>query len=63
MPEENNIATDADRVDACRYLLNVYFKSKTAHTESAVLYTLNDILYAETKSEIQEKMKEFAEEK
>lgn len=63
MPEENNIATDADRADACRYLLNVYFKSKIAHTESVVLCVVNEILYAETKSEIQEKMKEFMESK
>lgn len=61
--EEANRATDTDKVEAARYLLNVYFKSKTTHTESAVLYAVNEVLYAETKTEIQEKMKEFAEEK
>ena len=50
--EEAQLATDTDRVDACRHLLNLFFKSKLALSESEVLDSVNNILYAKTKAEI-----------
>ena len=50
--EEAQLATDTDRVNACRYLLNLFFKSKLSVSESEVLDSVNNILYAKTKSEI-----------
>lgn len=50
--EEAQLATDTDRVNACRYLLNLFFKSKLSVSESEVLDSANNILYAKTKSEI-----------
>ena len=52
MPKENNIATDADRAEACRHLLNLFYKSKTTATEGGILDLVNNILYAKTKAEI-----------
>jgi len=52
MPKENNIATDADRAEACRYLLNLYYKSKLTATEGGILDLINNILWAKTKAEI-----------
>ena len=50
------LATDADRVDACRNLLNLFFKSKISSklslSEGEVLDSVNNILYAKTKAEI-----------
>ena len=50
------LATDADRVDACRHLLNLFFKSKMSSklslSEGEVLDSVNNILYAKTKAEI-----------
>ena len=58
--EEAQLATDTDRVDACRHLLNLFYKSKLTAvdlakptvTESEVLNSVNNILYAKTKAEI-----------
>ena len=50
--EEAQLATDTDRVNACRCLLNLFFKSKLSVSESEVLDSVNNILYAKTKSEI-----------
>ena len=54
--EEAHLATDADRVDACRHLLNFFFKSKMSSklsiSEGEVLDSVNNILYAKTKAEI-----------
>ena len=50
--EEAQLATDTDRVNACRCLLNLFFKSKLSVSESEVLDSVNSILYAKTKSEI-----------
>ena len=54
--EEAQLATDADRVDACRHLLNLFFKSKMSSklslSEGEVLDSVNNILYAKTKAEI-----------
>lgn len=50
--EEAQLATDADRVNACRHLLNLFYKSKLSVSESEVLDSVNNILYAKTKAEI-----------
>ena len=50
--EEAQKATDADRANACRYLLNLFYKSKLTATEGAILDLVNNILYAKTKAEI-----------
>ena len=58
--EDARLATDADRVDACCHLLNLFYKSKLTAvnlakptvTESEVLDSVNNILYAKTKAEI-----------
>ena len=39
-------------MNACRYLLNLFFKSKLSVSESEVLDSVNNILYAKTKAEI-----------
>ena len=53
--EEAQLATDTDRVNACRYLLNLFFKSKLSVSEGDVLDLINNILYAKTKAEIYDK--------
>ena len=53
--EEAQLATDTDRVNACRYLLNLFFKSKLSISEGDVLDLINNILYAKTKAEIYDK--------
>ena len=50
--EEAQKATDVDRAEACRYLLNLYYKSKLTATEGGVLDLVNNILNAKTKAEI-----------
>ena len=50
--EEAQLATDTDRVNACRYLLNLFYKSKLSISEGDVLDLINNILYAKTRSEI-----------
>jgi hypothetical protein len=50
--EEKNKATDIDRAEACRHLLNLYYKSKLTATAEGILELVNNILYAKTKSEI-----------
>ena len=50
--EEAQKATDADRANACRYLLNLFYKSKTTATEGGILDLVNSILHAKTKAEI-----------
>ena len=58
--EDARLVTDADRADACRHLLNLFYKSKLTAvnlakptvTESEVLNSINNILYAKTKAEI-----------
>ena len=50
--EEARVVTDTDRVNACRHLLNLFYKSKLSVSESEVLDSVNNILYAKTKAEI-----------
>ena len=50
--EEAQKATDTDRVEACRNLLDLFCKSKLTTTEDGVLDLVNSILYAKTKAEI-----------
>lgn len=50
--EEAQKATDADRANACRYLLNLFYKSKLTATDGGILDLVNNILYAKTKVEI-----------
>ena len=50
--EEARVVTDTDRVNACRHLLNLFYKSKLSVSESEVLNSVNKILYAKTKAEI-----------
>lgn len=50
--EEAQKATDADRANACRHLLNLFYKSKLTATEGGILDLVNNILYAKTKAEI-----------
>ena len=52
--EEKNAASDVYRAEACRYLLNLYYKSKTTAEASKVLDAVNTILYAKTKQEVQD---------
>lgn len=47
-------ATDTDKVEAARYLLNIYFKSKIDCLESDVLDAISNVLYAKSKPAIQE---------
>lgn len=54
--EEAQKATDADRANACRYLLNLFYKSKLTATEGGILDLVNNILYAKTKAEIQDEV-------
>ena len=54
--EEAKKATDVDRAEACRHLLNLYYKSKLTATEGGVLDLVNNILYAKTKAEIQDEV-------
>ena len=50
--EEARVVTDTDRVNACRHLLNLFYKSKLSVSESEVLNSVNKILYAKTRAEI-----------
>ena len=50
--EEARVVTDTDRVNACRHLLNLFYKSKLSVSESEVLDSINNILYAKTRAEI-----------
>ena len=50
--EEAHLVTDTDRVNACRHLLNLFYKSKSFASEIKVLDLVNKILYAKTKAEI-----------
>lgn len=50
--EEAQKATDADRACACRYLLNLFYKSKLTATEGGIIDLVNNILWAKTKAEI-----------
>ena len=50
--EKAQKATDTDRVNACRHLLNLFYKSKLSVSESEVLDSVNNILCAKTKAEI-----------
>lgn len=50
--EEAQKATDVDRAEACRHLLNLFYKSKLTATEGGILDLVNNILYAKTKAEI-----------
>ena len=50
--EEARVVTDTDRVNACRHLLNLFYKSKLSVSEIKVLDLVNKILYAKTKTEI-----------
>ena len=58
--EEAKKATDADKAEACRYLLNLYYKSKLTATANGVLDLMNSILYAKTKSEISDEIAKTA---
>lgn len=58
--EEAQKATDVDRAEACRHLLNLYYKSKLATTEQVVLDLVNNILYAKTKAEISDEVAKIA---
>lgn len=51
--EENaQKATDADRANACRHLLDLFRKSKLTATEGGVLDLIENILNAKTKADI-----------
>lgn len=50
--EEAQMATDADRVNACHQLLNLFCESKLTATEGEILDLVKNILYAKTKAEI-----------
>ena len=50
--EEAQLVTDTDRVNACRDVLNFYYKSKSFASEVKALDLVNKILYAKTKAEI-----------
>ena len=50
--EEARVVTDTDRVNACRNVLNFYYKSKSFASEVKALDLVNKILYAKTKAEI-----------
>ena len=54
--EEAQKATDVDRAEACRHLLNLFHKSKLTATEGGVLDLINNILYAKTKAEIRDEV-------
>lgn len=50
--EEAKKATDIDRAEACRHLLDLFRKSKLTATEGGVLDLVENILNAKTKAEI-----------
>ena len=50
--EEAQKATDVDRAEACRHLLDLFRKSKLTATEGGVLDLIENILNAKTKAEI-----------
>ena len=50
--EEAQKATDADRANACRYLLHLFYNSKLTATEGGILDLVNNILWAKTKADI-----------
>ena len=50
--EEARVVTDTDLVNACRNVLNFYYKSKSFASEVKVLDLVNKILYAKTRAEI-----------
>ena len=50
--EEAQKATDIDRAEACRHLLDLFRKSKLTATEGGVLDLVENILNAKTKAEI-----------
>ena len=50
--EEAQRATDVDRAEACRHLLDLFRKSKLTATEGGVLDLIENILNAKTKAEI-----------
>lgn len=54
--EKAQKATDTDRANACRYLLNLFYKSKLTATEGVILDLVNNVLYAKTKTEIQDEV-------
>lgn len=58
--EEAQKATDTDRVNACRHILNLFYKSKLTATEGAILDLVNNVLYAKTKTEIQDEVAKMA---
>ena len=58
--EEAKKKAEADRVNACRHLLNLFYKSKPTATEGAILDLVNNILYAKTKTEIQDEVAKMA---
>lgn len=59
--EEAKRASDADRADACRYVLDLYLKSKVGVPEAKILEIANSILYAKTKDEIQSEVAKVTE--
>lgn len=50
--EEAQKATDVDRAEACRHLLDLFRKSKLTATEGGILDLVENILNAKTKAEI-----------
>jgi len=50
--EEAQKATDVDRAEACRYLLNLYCNSKLTATPGGIIDFVYNILHAKTKAEI-----------
>jgi len=50
--EEKNKATDADRAETCRHLLNKFFKNALNADALTLIYSINDILYAKTKTQV-----------
>lgn len=50
--EEAQKATDADRANACRYILHLFYESKLTATKGRILDLVNNILWAKTKAEI-----------
>lgn len=59
--EEAKRASDVDRADACRYVLDLYLKSKVGVPEAKILEIANSILYAKTKDEIQSEVAKVTE--
>lgn len=58
--EESQKATNTDRVNACRHLLNLFYKSKLTATEGTILDLVNNVLYAKTKTDIQDEVAKMA---